>query len=654
MKNKPLGLAALLLLLLATAACSGRLGNVSRVVVVTLDTTRADRIGCYGYDKAATANLDRLAEEGVLFEQAVAQAATTLPSHCTIFTGLYPQDHGVRYNLVFNLAPEAVTLAEILKENGFATAAFPATYILHQRHGLNQGFDTYIDPPRVPRDAVGHPDDIMRPAGDGVDLALEWLDEHGGEKLFIWLHLYDPHAPYAPPFPHSARFRDRPYDGEIAYADAQLGRFLERLRKDPQWDETLVVVAGDHGEGLHDHGERFHSYLLYETTQRVPLIIRAPGAGPARVAEPVVLADIMPTILDMTGIEPPAALRGISLGPALAGGELPRRDLYFESLSGALNYGWAELKGIRYGSWKLIDSLSPELFDLAEDPEEMSNVAAMEPDRLDELRTALEELGAPLEGAEIDAEVQDAVMDRETEAFLASLGYVGASAGGSSGESAPHPRELVDLASEMLAAQAAIASRSWAYVEELCRYVLSRDPTNKWAHKNIIEALIETGRAEEAQDYGAEFVRIYPDNPPSYAMLARAYQAQGLSAKAYDVLKQGLKANPDSEMLEYLSLVAAFDAERPEVCSQEVHASLARYPDSWRMLLLKARCEARGEEHEAALETLRAAADRGFKSFDVLEQAEEFAEVMKLPGFAELAAEAEPKQQAGEVVESGG
>lgn len=633
------------LLLMAVVGCSDRVGDVSRVIIVTFDTTRADRIGCYGYQDAVTPNLDRLAEEGVLFEQAVAQAATTLPSHCTMFTGLYPQDHGVRYNIVFNLSPEAVTLAEILKENGFATAAFPATRILHARHGLDQGFDTYVKPPKIPTDAVGHPADIMRPAGEGVDLALEWLERHGEEKLFIWLHFYDPHAPYAPPFPYSDRFRERPYDGEIAYADAQFGRLMERLRDDPQWRETLVVVAGDHGEGLHDHGERYHSYLLYETTQKVPLILRAPGAGPARVEEPVVLADIMPTVLDLVGIAPPPALRGISLEPALTGGDLPRRDLYFESLSGALNYGWAELKGIRYGEWKLIDSASPELFDLSADPGEENNLALMETERLDELRGALEELSPALAGAELDAEVDQEVLDPETEAFLASLGYVGTVTGGSVGENAPHPRDLVDLSSEMLAAQKAVVSRSWDYLEELCRYILGRNPTNKWAMKHLMESLIETGRAREAQDVGAEFVRIYPDNPPSYSMLARSYRAQSLPVKAYDVLQQGLKALPQSEMLKYLSLVAAFDFDRPELCSEEVTAAVASFPRSWRILIMKARCQSRAEDYEAAMRTLDEAADMGFDSIEVLGQAPEFEGLMKLPGYSELAAKVAAKRE---------
>jgi arylsulfatase A-like enzyme len=613
-------------------------------VIVTFDTTRADRIGCYGFEQAAdTPNLDRFAEESVLFEQAVAQAATTLPSHATMFTGLYPQDHGVRYNLMFKLAPEADTLAESLKEAGFATAAFPATMILDKLYGLDQGFDTYVDPPRMPHDAVAHPDDIMRPAGKGVDQALEWIGEHSNERFFVWLHFYDPHYPYAPPFPFSAQYRDRPYEGDIAYADAQFGRFLESLRVDPQWKNTLVIVAGDHGEGLHDHGEVFHSYLLYETTQHVPLIIRAPASRAARIAEPVVLADLMPTVLDLAGIDPPGEMRGISLRPALTGGDLPRRDLYFETLAGALNYGWAELKGIRYGDSKLIDSRFPELFDLRQDPSESVNLAEIDTDRLEDLRAALAELGEPLVAdGKLAVSAHEGVMDRETEAFLASLGYVGGSTGGASGEDAPHPRELVDLAYEMVAAQRAVAAREWDYVEELARYVLGRDPSNKWALKNLNTALLELGRAREAQDIAAEALRLYPDNPNSYTMLASAYRAQESHQKALEVIEQGMKALPGNELLAYLATVAAFDIAQENVCTELLPARLAAHPNSWRMLLLKARCQARAGESEAALQTLREASAKGFRAHQLIRQESDFADVAELPGFAELIEEITP------------
>ena len=343
-------------LLLIAAGCGS--ADVERIVVVTFDTTRASRLGCYGHELAETPNLDAFAAESVLFERAVSPVPTTLPSHSTMFTGVYPQDHGVRYNLLFRLGPEALTVAEILGAEGFATGGFPATFILDERFGLNQGFDTYANAPRPDDGGTSHRTAIMRSASDGVDLALDWLSSRQG-KVFAWLHFYDPHWPYTPPFPYSSRFRDRPYDGELAYTDSQFGRFIKALREDPSWDRTAVIVAGDHGEGLYEHDERFHATLVYETTQHVPLIVRTPDSRAGRIAEPVGIVDLTPTILDLAGVDPPEDLRGVSLVPALRGTEPERRDLYFESHAGSLSYGWERLSGLRYGRWKLIDSSTP-------------------------------------------------------------------------------------------------------------------------------------------------------------------------------------------------------------------------------------------------------------------------------------------------------
>jgi tetratricopeptide (TPR) repeat protein len=578
---------------LLAAGCGGAAGTVSRIVIVTFDTTRADRIGCYGYADASTPNLDRFAEQSVLFEQAVSPIATTLPSHSTMFTGLLPQDHGVRYNLMYRLDAEAQTLAEVLRNGGYATAAFPASFILDEKFGLDQGFDLYVQPPAGKESDSDEPEAIYRLAAEGVDQALDWLGQQESDgRSFLWLHFYDPHVPYNPPFPFSSQFRDRPYDGEIAYADAQFGRLLDALREDPEWERTLLIVAGDHGEGLHEHGERWHSLLLYQTTQHVPLMIRAPGVGASREAEPVQLADLMPTVLDLAGVEDPGSHRGISLRPALEGRNLPPRELYFESLAGALNYGWLELKGVRDGQWKLIDSVDPELYNLAEDPGELLNVAHLEPELVHELRTTLGEVAEPLTSASLASEAQDPVLDPQTEAFLNSLGYVGGGAGGSRSEGAPHPRDVVDLEAEILTGRRAITARRWDAVEETCRYIMSRDPGNKWALNNLVTALILTDRASEAQDEAAEFVRLYPEAPQAYVALAKSYRAQDQAATAHEVLHQGLQALPGNEWLSYLALVAGFDAGLPGICPDEVDSVAQQFQKSPRVTLLVARCQA--------------------------------------------------------------
>jgi arylsulfatase A-like enzyme len=625
-------------LLFLAAGCMRGGGEIERVVVVTFDTTRADRLGCYGYEAAETPNLDRLARESVLFEQALAPVPTTLPSHSTMFTGLYPQDHGVRYNLMFTLGPQAVTLAEVLRGTGFETAAFPASYVVGSKFGLDQGFDLYVEPPapdpRGKAGAAGHVG-LARSATEGVDDALEWLAGRAG-KVFVWLHFYDPHWPYTPPFPYSSRFREEPYDGEIAYTDAQFGRFVTALREDPAWSRTLLVVAGDHGEGLYDHEERFHANLVYQTTQRVPLIIHAPGHGARRVEESVGLVDIMPTVLDYLGLPAPGVQRGTSLRAAMSGGRLERRDLYFESHAGALSYGWDTLEGVRYGRWKLIDSNDPELFDLDEDPDERTNLIALEPDRVQELRGVLDNLRPSLLDESQAVEAQNALLDPETEAFLASLGYVG-SVGSGSAEDAPQPRRMIDLEPELLRAQAAVALRDYPTMEEFSRYVLTRDPTNKWALQTLSTTLLATERPREAQDTAAEILKIYPDLARGYTLMAEAYSAQGEPATAYEVLQRGIEVLPGNPQLHYLALVAAFEAARGDVCTIGVPLAHSEFPGFVPILVLRARCQAIAGDLDGAIGTLRMAIARGFRSLHLLDEATtDFDELVRLEAFQEL------------------
>jgi arylsulfatase A-like enzyme len=638
------GSAALILASMGFAAtgCDGRGPTVSRVVIVSFDTTRADRLGCYGHEDAETPHVDALAAEGVLFEHAVSPVPTTLPSHSTMFTGVYPQDHGVRYNLVFRLGPQAVTLAERLRDEGFATAGFPSAFVLGSQYGLNQGFDTYPEPPggiRSNETPLAHNGDL---AGTIVDRALTWLgDQAGVDRQFLWLHFYDPHAPYLPPFPYSSTHRERPYDGELAYADAQFGRLMERLRADPAWDRTLVIVVGDHGEGLHEHGERFHANLVYESTQRVPLIIRAPGARAGRVAEPVSLVDITPTVLDFVGIDSSAEFRGISLRGGVEGHSPAKRDIYFESLAGSMNYGWAELRGVRYGDWKLIDSDPPELFNLADDPGELNNLAELEAQRVEDLRASLADLQQPLSGEMAAQPSYEAMPDPETEAFLASLGYVGGSAGGSAA-GAVAPRDQIDLEPELLAGQTSVAERDWAAVENICRYVLGRDERNKWALNNLSGALMWTERYTEARDYALEMIHFYPDVEQGYIMAARAYRGAGDTGKSREILARGLEKLPDSQGLSYLYLVAGFDLEIESVCTDEVPEAIERHTQSALLRVLRSRCEAMNGMPEKALATLKEAVELGFTDVQRLNEAEEFSEVVQMEEFRALAATADP------------
>jgi len=629
-------MAPLLLAILVVSGCSGSGGEVERIVLVTFDTTRADRFGVYGSERGLTPRVDAFAEQAVVFEQAVSPVPTTLPSHSTMFTGVYPQDHGVHYNIVFRLGEQANTLAEALSASGYRTGGFPASFILAERFGLNQGFDTYAQPPKPDKANAEVAEAVQRSAEEGVDLALDWLAQQPEAKSFNWLHFYDAHAPYKPPFPYSAKYRDQPYDGEIAYMDTQFGRFLDGLRQSPKWDKTLLIVVGDHGEGLHDHSERYHSYLLYQQTQHVPMIVRAPGFAAGRVAEPVTLADLMPTILDLAGVEVPEGLRGISLRGALGGESPPRRDIYFESIAGALNYGWSELQGLRDGRWKLIDApREAELFDLHNDPLEQDNLASIEPARFQELKRALEELKLPLSGSTAAEAAHDEVLDPETEALLISLGYTGSSSGGAA-EDGPHPKNLIGLEGELTAARQAVQSKRWSVVEEQLGFVLERDPGNRWALQAMVMALLSLDRPEEAEFFAQDLLKRNPGGEKGYALTAQTLNARGLLDEARTILRSGLEILPDSEQLIYLALTAAFEQQDPEGCGDLLATAIDKHATSSRLLVVRARCEAREGQAESSLATLQEAVELGLNQLDILSSSVEMAPVLALPGFAEL------------------
>lgn len=343
------------------------------VVIVTLDTTRSDRLTPYGLMDHSMPSLERLAREGTVFDQAISVSPLTLPAHSTLFTGLVPPRHGVRDNADEPLAPSQTTLAEVLRTQGFRTAGFVASAVLDSRRGLAQGFETYSGVP----EASGHgPAGLQRRADAVVDEASAWMRQVGRERFFLWTHLYDPHRPYDPPGAYGAS-ADL-YTGEIAFAASQVGRLLDTLEQRGLLDRTIVVVAGDHGESLGEHGETDHGIFLYDGVVRVPLMIRVPGARPRRVPEVVRLTDIVPTVLDLLGL-PAHPVDGVSLA-GLVRGESAGLDLdaYSESLY-PLRFGWSGIYALRDSRFKFIDAPKPELYDLAADPFERRNIVDERP-----------------------------------------------------------------------------------------------------------------------------------------------------------------------------------------------------------------------------------------------------------------------------------
>jgi arylsulfatase A-like enzyme/Flp pilus assembly protein TadD len=364
--------------------------RVERVVLVTLDTLRADRVGCYGAQRAHTPTIDGLASRGVRFATAISPAPITLPSHATLLTGLDPPRHGVRHNGIFRLPDEIPTLAERFHDAGFATGAVVGAVVLDRQHGLNRGFGHYDDrmSSRLASHAGGYAE---RTADQVVNAALSWL-EAAPESFFLWVHLYDPHANYDPPPGFQAAFPADPYAGEIAFADAELGRLLGAVEQRFPEGGTLLVVTSDHGESLGEHGELSHSLTIYDATQRVPLVMAGPGLPRSRVVEdPVGLADVAPTVLALAGLPPLAEASGIDLRELLEGGEASDRLQYLETLVPQLDFGWSALLGVRSPDFKYVRAPRPELYDLASDPGETRNLSSRRPDLVAELDAILEE-----------------------------------------------------------------------------------------------------------------------------------------------------------------------------------------------------------------------------------------------------------------------
>ena len=522
------------------------------VLLITLDTTRWDRIGAYGDAAATTPNLDRLASEGVLFEQTIAPAPLTLPAHSTMFTGLLPPRHGVRDNGGYVLDPSHKTLASLLKAAGRQTGAFVGAFVLDGKFGLDAGFDLYYDKFDVSRQRSVSLGSISRRASEVVDHAMPWLEQHASGPFFAWLHFYDAHTPYEPPEPFGSRFRDRPYAGEIAYVDSQVGRLLQWLDARGLSDRTIVLAIGDHGESLNEHGEATHGLFIYESTTRVPFIVKTPYSVTRgrRVPGLVRTEDVMPTVLELVGAPVPTGLEGRSLAPLLAGGA---SDLnlaaYSESLYARNHYGWSELRSLRDGRYKFIATTRPELYDLERDPRELRNL-------YDERRSLAERMAEELRrlGAETTAEASGpAAVDPETRERLAALGYIGSftNTRRPAGEQLPDPKDKIEVFNLMTSAHESKDEDDTDAAIVRLHTVLKQDP-------NILDAWVMLGNEySRKRDYRRALeqyrraLEINPDYDLATINLAHAYRALGQYEAALLGYQRYLEKDPRNALVRY-------------------------------------------------------------------------------------------------------
>jgi arylsulfatase A-like enzyme/Tfp pilus assembly protein PilF len=530
------------------------------VLLVTLDTTRADHIGSYGYGLAHTPTLDGLAREGVRVADAATAAPITLPSHSTILTGLYPAAHGVRDNGSYALGNDATTLAERLRAAGYATHAVVSALVLNRRYNLTQGFDAYDD------DLWAEDDPKlfmirMRPGAKTAEHVDAWLDEWRSQEqrkpFFVWAHFFDAHQPYRR-HPGDWPLAPTMYDREIAYEDGAVGTILDHLRELHELDRTLVVVTADHGESLGEHGEPTHAIFIYDATVHVPLLLRLPGLLPAgRVYEgPARTVDIVPTILAALRLPGGEETQGRNLLPALRGDE-PAPDLpqYCESLLSEVGFGMAPLQGLRAGGYKWIRAPKPELYDLHADPHELHNLVAEQPRRAAALDGQLQAVLVDSERRRLAP--QKSPMDRETEDMLRALGYLGAS-GMRQAVGGMDPKDGMALYNLLDDARHFAQAKRWPEAEQKLRDVLAALPGNVSA-VNIL-GLVHTrqGRfAEARQDY-LHSLALDPKQARVYGVLGTLSLIEGKVDEAEREYRQGLAIWPDFvEAMSNLGMIEA-------------------------------------------------------------------------------------------------
>lgn len=521
-----------LLLATLTLACGpGSRGEIDNLLVLTLDTTRADRLGAYGNADAHTPNFDRFdAERAVRFEYAVSAAPITLPSHSTIFTSTYPVFHGVRDNEEYALDEEVTTLAEILAERGFTTGAFVSAVPLAAANNLDQGFETYDDDFEADWsdvDLLARTDLAFgfaeRRSGQVNRAFGRWLEEHYGDRFFAWVHYFDPHQPYDLIPPYDSMFADSPYDAEIASMDESFGELLGMLEAYDLTDRTLVVIVGDHGEGLFQHDEPTHASYLYDATMRVPLWIASPAqrdrAG-STVSTMVRTLDVTPTILDLLDLPTTDEMQGRTLRPLLDGGELAPEPALMETYYSWFHYGWAPSRALNDGEWKVIEDPKPRLYHVASDPRELTDLSAAEPDRLAEMLDRLRRSMRRHASGRPDRSVAVRV-DDEVAVQLRSLGYLAGGGGDPSFRVVRYPPP-----------------------EELARLPDADDHAVVLLFANTAWGMVGRGRYSDATKAARAGLEIDPGNPALREYLARGLAGLGLLDESLEIVRELLRERP--------------------------------------------------------------------------------------------------------------
>jgi tetratricopeptide (TPR) repeat protein len=536
----------LLLAALPLAGCGKgfRASGKAPVILISIDTLRADHLPAYGYEKVATPGIDAFRKDSILYGNAVSHVPLTLPSHATLMTGLLPPQGGVRDNTGYVLSDKHATLALELKKDGYATGAAVSTVVLVKSSGISRGFDFFDDD--IEAKKAGMSISMIQRAGlETEKVSEEWIRAHEGSPFFYFLHLYEPHTPYEPVEPYRSRYPDNPYDGEIATADAIVGRFLDFLKGEKIYDGAMVILLSDHGEGLGDHGEDEHGTLLYRATLHVPLMVKLPGGrlGGSRVTRTVGLVDVFPTVAAVVGIPVPEGLSGVSL--LEDGGKGAGRRIYSETLFPRYHFGWSDLACLTDGQYEYIHAPREELYDYLSDPGEAKNLAAGLPPAFRSMRNELLGMNRPRQAP--------GASDPEQVKKLAALGYLGSSAAPESAENLPDPKDHIQELHQMKIALKLYSEHKYEeFLVELHK-LLKQNPRMSDGWGFLANALHKLGRNEEAIAALKEEDRISPGSPTTLSSFATEYFEMGDLKQARLYAQRSIAVNGPAEAHEVLA-----------------------------------------------------------------------------------------------------
>ncbi len=565
----------------------------ANVLLVTVDTLRADYLSCYGKKTVSTPNIDSMAARGVLFTQAVVQIPLTTPSHASILTGTYPQVHKIRDIGAFVLDSNVLTLASVSSQAGLETGAVVGSAVLNRQFGLSKGFNFYFDDMKEEEASGRLPGMVAEIRGEMVTQhAIEWLDERKrqgigvtpGKNFLLWVHYYDPHFPYDPPGAYRSKYAKDLYGGEVAYTDEQIGRLLDWLRDEHLLDRTLVLLLSDHGESLGEHGEYTHGVFLYESTVHIPLIVAGPGIPKGQVVTQQVRSiDVMPTITDYLGLSPGNQVQGTSLMPAIVERKRVRTNYsYMETLYPKTHLGWSELRGTRTDEWKLIVSPKPELYRMTDDSNETRNVVTQYPADSDRLQKQVWEIAGPPQNLGI---LKMQPVDEQTRQQLQSLGY--ASAGTQRkvriDMSGPDPKDHIQVLAVLEKAGNLMNHDRFRDAVPLLEGMLRRDPTNPLIYEHLGVCYEQLGQILKGARLYQEAIQNKADTDQILAKLGAIFLRLGNKARAIEFMEQAASLNPtDLKNLDNLSTVyfemgRLADAERVlrAILAQDDHHSVA-------------------------------------------------------------------------------